>query len=289
MKIAELGYIVVGTPAKDEWRQLFERNIGAMVTEAPDGTLRVRLDEIDSRVYVVDHPEDRYLAAGWMTLNRADYLASLEHARCLGVEVREATRAEADSRLVEEYFEIRDPEGNVHEVFWGRTMAAAPFVSPAGVSGFVIGDMGMGHVVVPVPNAYDETLRFYQEVMGFEYSDFFRRETEEKRVRVHFLHTPNSRQHSLAMGELPPLGGLRHFMLEVRSIDDLGRQLDRALQDGLLARTLGRHVNDEVISFYLRTPAGFTIEYGFGGVAMDWDSHEVRNIPVGSYWGHRWL
>lgn len=289
MKITELGYVVIGSPDKAPWRRLLERNVGAMVEEAPDGTLYARLDELAARIIVVDHPEDRYLSAGWLTLNHADYLASLQKARDLGVEVTVGTRAEADLRLVEEFFSITDPDGNTQEIFWGRTMASTPFVSPTGVSGFVIGDMGMGHVVMPTPNAHADTLEFYQTVMGFEYSDFFRKEVKGEEVQVHFLHTPNCRQHSLAMGSLPSLGGLRHFMLEVKSIDDLGRQMDITMADGLLARTLGRHVNDEVVSFYIKTPAGFTIEYGFGGMQMDWDSHEVRNIPVGSYWGHRWL
>lgn len=46
-------------------------------------------------------------------------------------------------RLVEEFFSITDPDDNTQEIFWGRTMASTPFVSPTGVSGFVIGDMGM--------------------------------------------------------------------------------------------------------------------------------------------------
>ena len=29
--------------------------------------------------------------------------------------------------------------------------------------------------------------------------------------------------------------------------------------------TLGTHTNDRMTSFYVRTPSGFEIEYGFGG------------------------
>ena len=40
--------------------------------------------------------------------------------------------------------------------------------------------------------------------------------------------------------------------------------------------SLGRHTNDEMISFYLRTPSGFDIEYGFGGKTVDADRSEPR-------------
>ena len=31
--------------------------------------------------------------------------------------------------------------------------------------------------------------------------------------------------------------------------------------------TLGRHTNDRMVSFYVRTPAGFEVEFGFGAIA----------------------
>ena len=36
-----------------------------------------------------------------------------------------------------------------------------------------------------------------------------------------------------------------------------------------VTRTLGRHTNDQMISFYLTTPSGFHIEYGYGGLQGD--------------------
>jgi hypothetical protein len=49
---------------------------------------------------------------------------------------------------------------------------------------------------------------------------------------------------------------------------------------------LGRHSNDHMVSFYMRTPSGFEVEYGFGArtVDADWTVEQHKTI---STWGHR--
>ena len=42
-----------------------------------------------------------------------------------------------------------------------------------------------------------------------------------------------------------------------------------------LAMSLGRHTNDLMTSFYVRTPSGFEIEYGTGGLVVDDDTWTV--------------
>jgi extradiol dioxygenase len=49
---------------------------------------------------------------------------------------------------------------------------------------------------------------------------------------------------------------------------------------------LGRHSNDRVLSFYVRTPGGFEIEYGWGGLLIDDSTWQVLRLPKPSYWGH---
>jgi extradiol dioxygenase len=46
-----------------------------------------------------------------------------------------------------------------------------------------------------------------------------------------------------------------------------------------IARGLGRHTNDHMVPFHLRTPSGFEVEYGWG-----W---QVQHHTQGSIWGHR--
>ena len=59
-----------------------------------------------------------------------------------------------------------------------------------------------------------------------------------------------------------------------------------------IATTLGRHPNDAVTSYYLRSPSGFMMECGWGGRDVTpgaWTPSEVNVGP--SLWGHEraWL
>ena len=57
-----------------------------------------------------------------------------------------------------------------------------------------------------------------------------------------------------------------------------------------MAYTLGRHTNDHMTSFYVNTPSGFFIEYGWGARVIDpetWQPHETFDGP--SLWGHERL
>jgi hypothetical protein len=40
-------------------------------------------------------------------------------------------------------------------------------------------------------------------------------------------------------------------------------------------------------SFYVRTPSGFEIEYGTGGLMVDDDSWQVATHDSQSIWGHK--
>jgi len=74
----------------------------------------------------------------------------------------------------------------------------------------------------------------------------------------------------------------------VNSIDDVGATFDRCQELGVpLQRTLGRHQNDRMVSFYGYTPSGFCFEVGWGGREIDDRNWVVRTYPGASEWGHR--
>jgi hypothetical protein len=81
---------------------------------------------------------------------------------------------------------------------------------------------------------------------------------------------------------------MHHFMVELGSLDDVGQGYDLAQsQQERIAYSLGRHTNDHMTSFYVRTPSDFFIEYGWGGRMIDpatWQPHETFDGP--SLWGH---
>ena len=49
---------------------------------------------------------------------------------------------------------------------------------------------------------------------------------------------------------------------------------------------LGRHTNDLMTSFYVRTPSGFEVEYGTGRLIDD-ESWETGAYDAQSIWGHK--
>ncbi|MNN31534.1 Iron-dependent extradiol dioxygenase [compost metagenome] len=144
--------------------------------------------------------------------------------------------------------------------------------------------------MLPAP-AFDETYAFLRDVMGFGLSDIFRvrftSDPDEPEKRIHFLHCANGRHHSLAIFEMPSEAGCIHVMAEVPDMAEVGRALDRVQQHGVkLSATLGQHCNDRMTSFYMKTPGGFDLEYGHGGLVVDWGHHAAYEATRVSLWGH---
>jgi len=97
----------------------------------------------------------------------------------------------------------------------------------------------------------------------------------------------NARHHSLALAPVPAEAGLVHLMIETASLDDVGRALDRCARRGAkVSGSLGRHANDLMVSFYVRTPGGFDIEYGTDGRLVDDATWITRESTAVSLWGH---
>jgi 3,4-dihydroxy-9,10-secoandrosta-1,3,5(10)-triene-9,17-dione 4,5-dioxygenase len=289
MDIRGLGYVTVLSSDLQQWRRYATDVLGVMVTEA-EGALLLKVDERPYRILVEQAEQDRYGVCGWEVAGAAAFEQAIAEFERADVDVRRGTAQEAAQRQVQALASFADPDGNRHELFWGPRQDFAPFVSPAGVSGFVTGAMGMGHAVIPAPS-FDRGLAFYCEVMGFGLSDLmkvrFTDDPAEPEKRIHFMHCNNNRHHSLALFECPIPSGCVHLMLEVQALDDVGRALDRTHAHGVkLSATLGRHTNDEMTSFYMRTPGGFDLEYGYGGKLMDWQQHTPFESTVVSHWGH---
>ena len=285
--VTALGYVRVESQRLDDWRAFGAEVLGAQPA-SDGGDLWLRIDERPYRVAVGPGEQERLHSVGWEVPD-AQALAEVE-ARLLsaGVAVERATSGEAFRRRVGELIHLADPSGNRLELFHSPILSDSRFVSPVGVSAFVTGDQGLGHVVLPAP-AYDETAAFYRDLLGFRPTDRMRLapdESGEGGTRLDFFHC-NPRHHSLALIEAPHPAGLSHLMLEVADLDEVGFALDRCQRAGVqLSATLGRHTNDEMVSFYLKSPSGFDVEYGFGGLRLDTGDVSTSEITAVSHWGH---
>ena len=280
---AKLGYLGLEVRDLGAWRRFARDLLGLEIcAPRPDGALPLRMDGHAHRFLLHEGPADDIAYVGWELRDRAeldDLAGQLERSR---VSVRTGSAAEIAARGVEAMLWFEDPNGIRTELFHGPVLVSAAFVSDRMPSGYRTGDQGMGHILVNARNS-NETERFYRDVLGFTLSDY----VESERLHAVFLHV-NPRHHSLAFAELPLKKRLHHVMLEVSSIDDVGVAFDRCQEQGVpLQRTIGRHQNDRMVSFYGYTPSGFCFEIGWGGRAVDDRNWEVRVYPDASDWGHR--
>ena len=266
--------------------------LGMVEGRGPDpGAVYLRMDEFPARLVIVPGEADRLLASGWEVAG-SEALERVRLAlRDAGIAGKDGTDAELTDRRVAELLCFEDPSGNALEVFCGAALEHRPAVSPYG-NRFVTGDQGLGHVVLPVSEE-GPALRFYTEVLGFRLRDSIRMAPElfgrppGPPLWMRFLGC-NPRHHSLALAPFPAPAGIVHLMIETAALDDVGRALDRcARRRAPVSATLGRHANDLMVSFYVRTPGGFDVEYGTGGLLVDDRTWVTRETTAISLWGHR--
>ena len=289
--IKSLGYIQVQTNDIERWRAFAFGVLGFAKGTGPDeSALYLRMDERAARIVVTSGETDEVVAIGWEVRDRPALLRVSETLQSAGVGVKPLTQAEADARRVEEAITFSDPTGATIEVFHGALLDHSPVVTPFGAQ-FVTGAQGLGHVVLPATNP-GAAVDFYTDELGFVSRGAWRvpAPAEYGPVRIRFLGV-NERHHSLAIcpsahGGAP---GLVHIMVEVDSLDAVGLALDRVNAEGFgLSSTLGRHTNDKMVSFYVRAPGGWDIEFGTDGMLVDETYYTAEEITADSYWGHQW-
>lgn len=290
--IKSLGYVSVQTCDIDRWRHFAFGVLGFAQGSGPDaGSLYLRMDERAARIIVAPGDTDKIDTVGWEV---RDHTALNEVSRALeaaGITYKQLSPADADARRVEEAIAFEDPAGTRLEVFHGPVLDHSPVVTPFGAK-FVTGDQGLGHVVLPALDV-NGLFEFYTETLGFKSRGAFRvpAPPEFGPVRVRFLGV-NERHHSLALCPAATLRdpGLIHLMVEVDTLDAVGQALDRVNRDGFqLSSTLGRHTNDKMVSFYVRAPGDWDVEFGTQGMRVDESHYTAEEITADSYWGHQWV
>ncbi|HEX7739227.1 MAG TPA: VOC family protein [Marmoricola sp.] len=291
-EIRALGYLRVQSMDVPRWRELAVEALGFAESSGPvAGGLYLRMDERIARLIVLPGDVDRVQAVGWEVRDQFALAAVGRAVEAYGAQVRVLSAAECAQRQVDSAITFEDPSGSAVEVFFGPVLDHDP-VRTKWMQRFVTGDQGMGHVVLPTTNL-DEVETFYTEVLGFRPRGSIRtgrRGAEVTPRRVRFMGV-NRRHHSLALCPAPhrEAPGLVHVMVEVDSLDVVGRALDEVTARGFsVSSTLGRHTNDKMVSFYVRTPGGWDVEYGCDGVLVDETYYTAEESTRDSYWGHDW-
>ena len=291
--IRSLGYLRIEATDMAAWREYGLKVLGMIEGAAgkhPDA-LYLRMDDFPARLVIVPGERDRLSASGWEVANAAgldEIRGRLDRA---GVAYKEGSAAERTDRRVDELIQFDDPSGNTMEVFHGAALEHRRVVSPYGHR-FVTGEQGLGHVVLSTHDD-EAALRFYRDVLGFRLRDSMRlppqlvgRPVDGPPAWLRFFGC-NPRHHSLAFLPMPTPSGIVHLMVEVENTDDVGLALDRALRRKVpMSATLGRHVNDLMLSFYMKTPGGFDVEFGTEGRQVDDEAWIARETTAVSLWGH---
>jgi 3,4-dihydroxy-9,10-secoandrosta-1,3,5(10)-triene-9,17-dione 4,5-dioxygenase len=256
----------------------------------PDA-LYLRMDDFPARLVIVPGERDQLQVSGWETANAGELQDIRDRLDAAGVPYKEGTTQEKADRRVDELIRFDDPSGNTLEAFHGAALEHRRVVSPYGHR-FVTGEQGLGHVVLSTKDD-KASLTFYRDVLGYRLRDSMRlppqmvgRPADGEPAWLRFFGC-NPRHHSLAFLPMPTPSGIVHLMLEVEGSDSVGLCLDRALRKKVkMSATLGRHVNDKMLSFYMKTPGGFDVEFGCEGLEVDDHSWIARESTAVSLWGH---
>ncbi|XOV85366.1 MAG: VOC family protein [bacterium] len=284
--ITELGYVRLGVADIAAWRSFASEILGLEVSEEDDaGRLYLRNDAWHHRIVLEKDASNDLLAAGLRVAGPEEFKALQVDLKRRECEFEIAEEQTAQKRRVLELMLLRDPSGNPLEIFHGPQVDAhKPFHPGRGMYGkFRTGDGGLGHMLL-ASDDLQATYDFYT-ALGMRGSIEYKFPAPEGgSLDVLFLHC-NSRDHTLAFG-VPSQTHIHHLMLEVDNLDDV------YLTYGLVQKSQypvvvapGKHSNDQMLSFYCATPAGFQIEIGWGGR----EATHQSEYYLGDMYGHEFI
>ena len=284
LSVTQLGYVALDVTDLDAWRRMGSEIFDFEVIDANDSCL-FRIDERPCRISLRSASGDGIACSGWEAGDPGEYEALRERLRRAGVELSEGSPGDCAARGVAALTRFRDPGGFNLELYHTPRLDRRVVRHKAPTSGFKAGDMGLGHIVLHYAER-DSAVDFYREILGFRVTDTCKLKNAD--VLATFLRC-NSRHHSLAIiaGVPGRAGQISHLMVEANVMEDVGRAYELCLAKKLpMGLTLGQHTNDRMLSFYLQTPSGFALEFGYGGIEIDDASWEIKHWDTGSFWGH---
>jgi 2,3-dihydroxybiphenyl 1,2-dioxygenase len=201
MGVSALGYIGIEAADLGQWRSYATGFLGLMDVSRSDAEVCLRADARAWRISVSQGKADDLAFAGFEVRDAASLVGVCESLKAAGFEAI-LDSAMGERRGVTGLATTVDPNGTPVEIYFGGVESfESPMVSRVGVSGFLMGDQGLGHTVLYVRDV-EATKRFYMDGLGFRLSDVIDMEMEPGRpVELTFLHC-NPRHHTLERDDI---------------------------------------------------------------------------------------
>jgi 2,3-dihydroxybiphenyl 1,2-dioxygenase len=286
MEILGLGYLGLEANDPQAWSQYAPSVLGMALGPSDDDTVYLRMDDRHWRIAVYPGKRDRLSFLGWELKDRPSFEAALETLDAAGIPFKLGDNDLEEERGVHTLAQFQGPDGFDHELFYGHSYLPYSFVPGRSMAGFLAGDLGLGHVVLVVPEFTEEIDHFAREVMGFNWFGH----GLKKGLLGFYRARLNPRSHNIGYIGRAGYRGIDHIGIEVLELDDVGMAYDLAEAYGVtIQRTMGRHVQDPSISFYHRTPTGLGIEYMWGTAMFPAETFEERRAKQFALWGLKLL
>ena len=207
--------------------------------------------------------------------------AAFEHLTKLGFNPKEVSKEECNRLKLNGAFRFKDPNNLIIE-FHNGLMEHYGVFKP-----WPVKIERLGHVVVNTPN-FEETLKFYTEVLNFKVSDM--KYGSKEKVSFAFMRCfPNPYHHSFAVSEDDR--NFFHIAFMVKDIDDIGRGINHLKKHNIdISNGPGRHVASGSIFLYFKDPDGQMVEYTLG--MEEFPEHNPRKPRIldgTPYTSNMWL
>ncbi len=283
-----MGYALVASRRLEQWQRFCGDAMGMHVRREA-GALVCRLDDHARRLVVVEGVAEDIAALGYQLDDDATLQTVLRRLCEKSVAVQEGDAVGAALRGVERYWRVIGPKGLPIEVFTRPLLSEDPLDMLA--SGFCTGASGMGHVAI-TSRRPDAMQAFWQQIFDARLSDRIEDRVSGLAMDFTFMRL-NERHHSVAVAatrglKLDPIRTrIHHLNIQPAQLEDLSAAYVRCRKLGFrIANSVGQHPNDRELSFYVVTPSGFLMEYGWAPIAVDettWEPGLHQGISV---WGH---
>jgi 2,3-dihydroxyethylbenzene 1,2-dioxygenase len=285
VQVTELGYIGIHVSDMESWKDYGTSLIGFECRDEGEGDrYYFRMDYWHHRIVVHQGKEDDLAYMGWRVADPIDFEAIMKQLENCNIPFRVASKEETEERRVLGLLKLEDPAGNAVEIFYGPQVDYnRPFHPGRPMHGkFLVGDdFGMGHFIARENDA-EEAFRFYANALGMRGSIEYHIPSPGGIAKPVFMHC-NKRQHSIAfgLGNMPKR--INHLMLEYTHLDDVGQAYQWAKTRGIpIGLALGKHANDQALTFYMQNPSGWLCELGWNARLTP----AQQEYYLADIWGH---